>query len=115
MTARKLLTMIGVAALSATVFTPAASAAPALAADPVSFVDPMIGTTNAGNVYPGATKPFGMIAWSPTTTRGKQAGTGAAGGYQYDVTRVRGFSLTHLNGTGCTRTTPAPVPYDERV
>ena len=110
MTARKLLTMIGVAALSATVFTPAASAAPALAADPVSFVDPMIGTTNAGNVYPGATKPFGMIAWSPTTTRGKQAGTGAAGGYQYDVTRVRGFSLTHLNGTGCTPGASGDIP-----
>ncbi|MFD9889001.1 GH92 family glycosyl hydrolase [Amycolatopsis sp. NPDC059027] len=108
-TLRTFLTTLGVATLAATTITPA-QAAVALVADPVSFVDPMIGTTNAGNVYPGATKPFGMIAWSPTTTKGNQAGSGAAGGYQYDVTRLRGFSLTHLNGTGCTPGASGDVP-----
>lgn len=37
----------------------------------------------------------------PTELEG-QAGLDAyPGGYQYDATKVRGFSLTHLNGVGC--------------
>jgi putative alpha-1,2-mannosidase len=31
-------------------------------------VDPFIGTGKAGNCYPGAQAPFGMISWSPNTT-----------------------------------------------
>ena len=42
-----------------------------------------------------------MVQWSPETTRGDPTRRPAAGGYQYDATRVRGFSLTHLSGTGC--------------
>lgn len=57
---------------------------------PVSAVDPLIGSANGGNTYPGATLPYGMIAWSPTSTTGDQTGTGAANGYQYDTTRIRG-------------------------
>ena len=110
MAVRHVLTLLAATALAATVISPPALASLELVADPVSYVDPLIGSTNAGNTYPGATKPFGMIAWSPTTTRGKQAGTGAAGGYQYDVTRLRGFSLTHLNGTGCTPGASGDVP-----
>jgi putative alpha-1,2-mannosidase len=114
MPARKLPTLFAAAALAATAITTGltsvAQASAELAADPAGYVDPMIGTTNAGNVYPGATTPFGMIAWSPTTTRGNQAGAGAAGGYQYDVTRLRGFSLTHLDGTGCTPGASGDVP-----
>lgn len=86
----------------------AATAAPASAAssydtvkDPVSYVHPLIGTANAGNTYPGAVQPFGMLAWSPQNSRGKQVSTPAPGGYQYDATKIRGFSLTHLNGVGC--------------
>ncbi|GAA1986329.1 GH92 family glycosyl hydrolase [Amycolatopsis minnesotensis] len=110
MRARRLvLCLLGTGLLAATA-APPVSAAPRLVADPVSYVDPMIGTTNAGNVYPGATKPYGMIAWSPTTTKGNQASSGAAGGYQYDVTRLRGFSLTHLNGTGCTPGASGDIP-----
>ncbi|MFF2852244.1 GH92 family glycosyl hydrolase [Streptomyces sp. NPDC058001] len=80
-----------------------ASAAPGPAAvtDPVAYVDPLIGTSNAGNTYPGAVRPFGMLAWSPQNSRGRQISTPAPGGYQYDATRIRGFSLTHLNGVGC--------------
>lgn len=102
--------LLGAVLLAGTAVVPAAAATNQLVTDPVSYVDPMIGTTNAGNVYPGATRPFGMIAWSPTTTKGNQAGSGAAGGYQYDVTRLRGFSLTHLNGTGCTPGASGDVP-----
>lgn len=68
-------------------------------------MDPLIGSANGGNTYPGATLPYGMIAWSPTSTTGDQTGTGAANGYQYDTTRIRGFSLTHVNGAAAT---PAP-------
>lgn len=110
MAARKILTLLGAVALAATAFATPAAAGVELVADPASYVDPLIGSTNAGNTYPGATTPFGMIAWSPTTTKGLQNGTGAAGGYQYDVTRVRGFSLTHLNGTGCTPGASGDVP-----
>lgn len=74
---------------------------PALVTDPVGYVDPFIGTAGGGNTYPGAVRPFGMVSWSPTTTPGDQTDTGAANGYHYDTTRVRGFALTHVNGAGC--------------
>ncbi|WNI26177.1 GH92 family glycosyl hydrolase [Streptomyces sp. ITFR-16] len=86
----------------------AAATAPASAAgrpdtvrNPVSYVDPLIGTSNAGNTYPGAVQPFGMLAWSPQNSKGRQVSTPAPGGYQYDAKKIRGFSLTHLNGVGC--------------
>jgi len=79
-------------------------------ADPASYVDPLIGSARDGNTWPGAVRPFGMISWSPTSTRGDQTSTGAANGYQYDVTRVRGFSLTHVNGAGCNPGAAGDVP-----
>lgn len=42
-----------------------------------------------------------MLSWSPENTRGNATRTAAPGGYQYDATRIRGFSLTHMSGTGC--------------
>ncbi|MFF2363509.1 GH92 family glycosyl hydrolase [Streptomyces sp. NPDC058122] len=77
------------------------SGPPALVKDPTAYVDPLIGTRNGGNVFPGAVTPFGMLSWSPENTRGDATRTAAPGGYQYDATRVRGFSLTHMSGTGC--------------
>jgi predicted alpha-1,2-mannosidase len=68
---------------------------------PAAEVNPFIGTRNGGNTFPGATLPFGMLQWSPENTRGSHVRTAAPGGYQYDATRIRGFSLTHLSGTGC--------------
>ncbi|MFR0356623.1 GH92 family glycosyl hydrolase [Streptomyces sediminimaris] len=79
----------------------AATAPPDLVKDPAAYVDPLIGTRNGGNVFPGAVTPFGMLSWSPENTRGDATRTAAPGGYQYDATRVRGFSLTHMSGTGC--------------
>jgi predicted alpha-1,2-mannosidase len=82
----------------------AASAAPpdlSLVKDPTAYVDPLIGSKNGGDTYPGAVVPFGMLSWSPETTRGDATRTTAPGGYHYDATRVRGFSLTHMSGTGC--------------
>jgi predicted alpha-1,2-mannosidase len=78
-----------------------AAAPPPLVADPAAYVNPFIGTTNLGNTYPGAVTPFGMLAWSPQTSRGNQLSTPAPGGYQYTATRIRGLSLTHLSGVGC--------------
>ncbi|MEV0291698.1 GH92 family glycosyl hydrolase [Kribbella sp. NPDC050820] len=78
--------------------------------DPAAAVDPLIGSARDGNTWPGAVRPFGMISWSPTSTRGDQTSTGAANGYQYDVTRVRGFSLTHVNGAGCNPGAAGDVP-----
>jgi predicted alpha-1,2-mannosidase len=79
----------------------AGAAPPPLVADPASYVNPLIGTTNLGNTYPGAVTPFGMLAFSPQTSRGNQYSTPAPGGYQYTATKIRGFSLTHLSGVGC--------------
>ncbi|WP_432170372.1 GH92 family glycosyl hydrolase [Streptomyces sp. 1222.5] len=79
----------------------ATAAPPGLVKDPTPYVDPLIGTRNGGNVFPGAVVPFGMLSWSPENTRGDATRTAAPGGYQYDATRVRGFSLTHMSGTGC--------------
>jgi predicted alpha-1,2-mannosidase len=59
-----------------------------------SWVDPMIGTTAGGNVYPGAVAPFGMVQFSPDTR-----GTGI--GYDYGNRIIQGFSLTHMSGVGC--------------
>jgi predicted alpha-1,2-mannosidase len=69
--------------------------------DPVSLVNPFIGTsgTKIGgpiDTFPGATVPFGMIAWSPDTPS-----MPAGGGYDYGDHDITGFSLTHLSGPGC--------------
>jgi len=96
------------AAVLAVILTASLSGIPARAAelpeivtDPASFVNPFIGTTNLGNTYPGAVTPFGMLAWSPQNTRGDSTRTAAPGGYEYTVTKIRGFSLTHVSGVGC--------------
>jgi predicted alpha-1,2-mannosidase len=52
----------------------------------------------AGNTFPGAVAPFGMVQWSPDTVPGT---VNLAGGYTWDDGRIRGFSLTHLSGAGC--------------
>ena len=77
---------------------------------PSALVDPLIGSAGGGNTFPGATLPYGMVAWSPTSTTGDQTSTGAANGYQYDATRIRGLSLTHVNGAGCNPGAAGDVP-----
>ncbi|MDC2957038.1 GH92 family glycosyl hydrolase [Streptomyces gilvifuscus] len=92
------------AVLAVTGATPALAATaapPELLKDPTPYVDPLIGTKNGGDVFPGAVTPFGMFSFSPENTRGDATRTAAPGGYQYDATRIRGFSLTHMSGTGC--------------
>src|SRR5207249_10516670 len=62
-------------------------------ADPVSLVNPFVGTQNFGNTFPGAAAPFGMVQVSPDT--------GGQGGYDYLQNAIYGFSQTHLSGVGC--------------
>jgi putative alpha-1,2-mannosidase len=64
--------------------------------DLARHVDPMIGTFAPGFVFPGADVPFGMVQNSPDTF-----GTPFAyGGYLYNESQIRGFSLVHLSGPG---------------
>ncbi|TWP53763.1 glycoside hydrolase family 92 protein [Lentzea tibetensis] len=91
---------IAISALVAGTVVPVpAQAAPV--ANPASYVDTLIGTEGRGETWPGADTPFGMVQWSPENTRGNQNRTPSPGGYDYKATRIRGFALTHLSGTGC--------------
>lgn len=71
------------------------------------YVDPFIGTdpnphvhigygADAGDVFPGAVCPRGMLAWSPDTTHR----TRVPGGYWYPDQKIEAFSLTHFSGRG---------------
>ncbi|MDR3792434.1 MAG: GH92 family glycosyl hydrolase [Terracidiphilus sp.] len=60
------------------------------------FVDPMLGVAGGGNVFPGPVVPFGMIKPGPDMTFGARdynAGWNDQG-------TIRGFSQTHVSGTG---------------
>ena len=81
-------------------------------ADPAALVHPLDGTGTGpvvpGTVgeFPGADTPFGMIQWSPDTV---PDAVQAGGGYAYADTRINGFSLTHLSGTGCPSYQDVPI------
>lgn len=67
------------------------------------YVNPFIGTGPiagglSGNNYPGATAPFGMIQLSPDTNPAPDWYN--ASGYDYNDSRIYGFSHTRLSGTG---------------
>jgi predicted alpha-1,2-mannosidase len=89
---------LGLAAVS--LGQPAAATA---AQAPVDLVNPLIGTTNGGNVFPGATAPFGMVQFSPEESPDPKRSRpiAAPGGYEHRLDRIRGFSLTNVSGWGC--------------
>ncbi len=61
------------------------------------YIDPLLGASGGGNVFPGPAVPFGMIKPGPDMFRG--AGRDANAGW--DATApIRGFSQTHVSGTG---------------
>jgi len=62
-----------------------------------NYVHPLIGTGGHGHTYPGATVPFGMVQLGPDN--GTQ-GWDWSSGYHYSDSVIRGFSHTHLSGTG---------------
>lgn len=64
-------------------------------------VNPFIGTQDEGNTYPGASTPFGMVQFSPDN--------GHNVGYDYTRDSIRGFSLVHISGVGCSLGGPQPM------
>jgi predicted alpha-1,2-mannosidase len=107
-----------VAAVALAVVQPVA--AQAQTDDLARYVNPFVGTQpggpdhgtggGAGNTFPGADVPFGMVQWSPDTV------TRQHGGYSYQDNRIKGFSLTHLSGAGCSTYQDIPIiPYSGEV
>ena len=100
-------------------FTAAAARADesAFVANPVEHVDTLIGTATAGdegkegiNNFPGAAMPFGMVQYSPDTVD-------TYAGYDNDIDRSTGFSLTHAS-VSCSRrsvTMVAPPVGEESI
>lgn len=80
------------------------------------YINPFIGTGFHGHTYPGATMPHGAVQLSPDTRVGNWD---ACAGYYYDDHTLKGFSHTHLSGTGCIdlgdllfRPTTQKIDYD---
>ena len=77
--------------------------------DYTSYVNPFIGTSKMGHVFPGATAPFGMVQLSPQTNfevmfneDGKYNSETYeyCAGYQHRDSTIIGFAHTNLSGTG---------------
>ncbi|KAI6354440.1 hypothetical protein MCOR32_010548 [Pyricularia oryzae] len=66
--------------------------------DPLHYVNPLVGAANGGNVFPGATLPYGMAkAVADTNSSSNQ------GGFSLDgKSFVTGFSAMHDSGVGST-------------
>jgi len=74
----------------------------------INYVNPMIGTSKMGHVFPGATAPFGMLQLSPQTNfevmykdgKYNKATYEYCAGYQYRDSTIIGFAHTNFSGTG---------------
>ncbi|KAL4916223.1 glycosyl hydrolase family 92-domain-containing protein [Aspergillus aurantiobrunneus] len=63
--------------------------------DVLQYVNPLIGSANGGNVFAGATIPYGMAkAVADTDSPSNQ------GGFTLDSSNITGFSSLHDSGTG---------------
>ncbi|MHA7057774.1 GH92 family glycosyl hydrolase [Aquimarina sp. M1] len=78
-------------------------------ADYTKFVNPLIGTSKMGHVFPGATAPFGMVQLSPQTNFevmfNKDGNYNSetyeyCAGYQHRDSTIIGFAHTNFSGTG---------------
>jgi len=66
-----------------------------LAADPLKYVNPFICTEgDNGQLYPGATYPFGLVHLSPETEGDSHVG------YYYEDKFIEGFSHLRIGGAG---------------
>lgn len=64
--------------------------------DNLDYVDPLVGSANGGNVFAGASLPYGMAKAVADTDSGSNQG-----GFTLDPgSNVTGFSLMHDSGTG---------------
>ncbi|WP_333766746.1 GH92 family glycosyl hydrolase [Streptomyces sp. IBSBF 2435] len=98
--------LLGLAALPLqSLDSASAASAPSPVKDPASLVNPLIGTSGLVNTFPGPDMPFGMMQWGPDTTPHRAQG----GGYEYDSTKISGFSLTHVSGPGCDVAGDVPI------
>ncbi|MGB1308376.1 MAG: GH92 family glycosyl hydrolase [Oceanihabitans sp.] len=77
--------------------------------DYTKYVNPFIGTSKMGHVFPGATTPFGMVQLSPQTNfeaifqedGNYNTETYAyCAGYQHKDSTIIGFAHTNFSGTG---------------
>ncbi|HEY1298369.1 MAG TPA: glycoside hydrolase domain-containing protein, partial [Chloroflexota bacterium] len=107
--------LMGVVALLVAMVSPGGLHAQPTTVDYAASVDPFIGTGpspsaayglefDGGDVFPGAVYPSGMLAWSPDTVEHR-----LPGGYDYLDRTLKGFSLTHFSGRGCTVYQDVPI------
>lgn len=77
--------------------------------DYTQFVNPFIGTSKMGHVFPGATAPFGMVQLSPQTNfevmfredgQYNSETYEYCAGYQHKDSTIIGFAHTNFSGTG---------------
>ncbi len=95
-------TTFGSAMMSALLSFSLAATGSSAQSDVLARVNPLIGTTNGGNVFPGAVVPFGMVQFSPEASPfRKNSLIASPGGYEYRAEKIRGFSLTNVEGWGC--------------
>ena len=104
----RLLTASALVALAASA-NPVTAHAASLITSPDSLVNPFVGTGSnsdysAGNTFPGADVPHGMLQWSPDTSSRPNGG-----GYNYADSSISGFSLTHVSGVGCQAAGDIPI------
>jgi predicted alpha-1,2-mannosidase len=62
---------------------------------PAALVDPFIGTTGDGNVFPGAVRPWGLASASPHTD------VSSPSGFHDTGRQILGFGQVHISGAGC--------------
>ncbi|NNM85039.1 MAG: hypothetical protein HKL96_04685, partial [Phycisphaerales bacterium] len=60
---------------------------------PASLVNVFTGTLKGGNMFPGASAPFGMVQLSPDTRDGSV-------GYSWRDRQILGFSMLHMSSVG---------------
>jgi len=77
--------------------------------DYTQYVNPFIGTSKMGHVFPGATAPFGMVQLSPQTNFEVMFNKDGSynkptyeycAGYQHKDSTILGFAHTNFSGTG---------------
>ncbi len=80
-------------------------------AGPAGLVRPLAGTQpgprtfGGGHLYPAAAMPFGMVQFGPDTSPSDRH----TGGYDHRDHHVKGFSVTHLSGAGCSLYEDFPI------
>jgi predicted alpha-1,2-mannosidase len=60
---------------------------------PANDVNPLVGTANEGNTFPGVGVPFGMTAWTPATSATEKKGVIP---YVYSADRIAGIRGSHF-------------------